>query len=65
MLGHEKLDTTKTYLKVDQEDAIDELRKRNFDFLYLSLEVQTRPTLSIRERPGWDLNPGHGFDRPI
>jgi len=65
LLGHEKLDTTKTYLKVDQEDAINELRKRDFDFLYLNLEVQNQTTPSSILRPGWDLNPGHGCDRPI
>jgi len=46
LLGHEKLDTTKIYLKVDQEDAINELRKRDFDFLYLNLEVQNQTTPS-------------------
>jgi len=63
--GHEKLDTTKTYLKVDQDDAINELRKRDFDFLYLNLEVQNQTTPSNILRPGRDLNPCHELDRLV
>ena len=65
LLGHEKLDTTKTYLKVDQEDAINELRKRDLDFLYLNPEVQNQTTPSSILRPGRDLNPCHELDRLV
>jgi|GEM_PF-943473 len=65
LLGHEKLDTTKTYLKADQEDAINELRKRDFDFLYLNPEVQNQTTPSSILRPGRDLNPCHELDRLV
>ena len=61
LMRHEKIDTTKDYIQMMQEDAIDVLRKRKIDFF----EDETGSNPGRHSRLGRDLNPCHGLDRPV
>ncbi len=61
LMRHEKLDTTKDYVQLMLDDAIDELRKKDIPFLR-----GTNPANPLRiKRPERDLDPCHRLDRPV
>ncbi len=39
ILGHEKLDTTKRYMQVDQKDALEVFRKKQPDFFLAEVKL--------------------------
>ncbi len=61
LMRHEKIDTTKDYIQLMQEDAIDSLRKRKIEFF----ENGSRVNPDRSSRPGRDLNPSHELDRLV
>ena len=60
-MRHTKFDTTKDYIGLAIDDAIDEVRKKNLDFKESDSGVNPN---SIK-RPERDLNPCHRLDGPV
>ena len=65
LMGHSDLATTLLYTQIDQKDVFREMREseKKLDFKG-KREVGDHNSYSI-VRPGRDLNPSHGLDRPV
>ena len=61
LMRHSKFDTTKDYIMMGIDDAIDGIRKKELDFK----ESEKRVNPNNKTRPGRDLNPSHRLDRPV
>ena len=61
LMRHTKFDTTKEYIQMAMDDAIEHVRKKELDFKESRICVHP---YSIK-RPGRDLNPSHELDRLV
>ena len=64
-LGHEKIDTTLTYIAPDGTDAFEEMRSKMKKLDFSVPPSKGAHILEHMGRPERDLNPCHGLDRPV
>ncbi len=61
LMRHSRFDTTKDYIGMAIDDAIEAVKKKDLDFK----ERDGKINPNSERRPGRDLNPSHRLDRPV